>query len=291
MTKLIEKNIEKPLLELQNELGESPLWDAEYQMLYWLDIESGQVQTYSPESKDYHVIDLETKAGCIAFTQKGQLLVATPNGLAFWNENEGLGPNQLEFFSAEDARKMNDGKVDSYGNFWVGSKGPKNASSLYRVTRGFRYQTMIDDVTISNGLDWSPNLHYFFFCDSGVNSVYRFNYTPLVGVLGGAELFLTTYEGTPDGLTVDAHGNIWVAIWDGWKVIGLTPEGEIFCEIHLPVSRPTSVAFGGPHMNELFITSARTGLSADSLNREPFAGSLFSIRLNTLGLLSNKFSD
>jgi sugar lactone lactonase YvrE len=291
MSKIIEMRIDQPLLKLQNQLGESPLWDTEKQILFWLDIERGQVQTFHPSTKEYRAFDLGNQAGCIAFTQNGNLLVATPNGLAFWNETQGLGENQVEFFGADDERMMNDGKVDPHGNFWVGSKGPKKASSLYRVKPDFSYDAIVNELTISNGLDWSPDQQYFFLCDSGPDSIYRYKYTASINSIAEVELFFTSYKGTPDGLTVDSYGNVWIAIWDGWKVIGLTPGGKLFCQIHLPVSRPTSLVFGGPELNELFITSARTGLTEDFLKEQPLAGSLFTIKLNTQGVPGYKFID
>ena len=162
MTKLTRLKIGRPLLQINNKLGESPLWNTEEQVLYWLDIELGQVHTFNPNSQDHKIYDLGKPAGSIAFTENDDLLIATTNGLAFWNKNEGLRQNFLDFFSASDPRMMNDGKVDRQGNYWVGSKGPKNASSLYQVKPNFVVRTILDGLTISNGLDWAPKSDCFF---------------------------------------------------------------------------------------------------------------------------------
>ncbi|MGB4595013.1 MAG: SMP-30/gluconolactonase/LRE family protein [Anaerolineaceae bacterium] len=289
MTKLLELRIDQCALKLDNELGESPLWNIEQQTLYWLDIERGQLHTYHPATQDYQTFELGKQAGSIAFTKTDELLVATTNGLAFWNKNTGLTENVIDFFSTTDPRMMNDGKVDPTGNFWVGSKGPKKASFLYRVTPNLITELMLDEITISNGMDWTSDTGYFFYADSGVESVYQFKYDRSLALIGDVVLFYTDNQGTPDGLTIDSQGNIWIAIWDGWQIVGLRPSGEQFCKIQLPVSRPTSVAFGGPDLKTLFITSARTGLSAEALEREPLAGSLFSVLLKTPGRPSNKF--
>lgn len=289
MTKVLQLTIDRPLLELQNELGESPLWSVEQQALYWLDIEGAQLQTYHPQSQAYQAFDLGKQAGCIAFTKTDNLLVATTNGLAYWNKEAGLTRNLLDFFDEKDPRMMNDGKVDPTGNFWVGSKGPKNASFLYRVSPHLAVEKMIDDITISNGMDWTPDRMHFFYVDSRVGTVYQYSYFWPLAMISECVIFFGDEDGTPDGLTIDSRGNLWIALWDGGQVVGVKPSGEIFCQIKLPVSRPTSVTFGGPDLRTLFITSARTGLSKEALELEPLAGSLFSIRLRTPGQPCNKF--
>lgn len=291
MTQHIDLKIKKPLIPLQNELGESPIWNVSQQKLYWIDIERGLLQTYHPATATFAEFGLGVLAGCITFTKNGYLLVATQNGLSFWDDRTGLHGELIQFFQEDDSRMMNDGKISPTGNFWVGSKGPHQASSLYRVLPDYSFTRQIDQLTISNGLDWTPDQNYFYHCDSGNNMVLRYIYHPENDSISSPEPFFRSDRGVPDGLTVDSQGNVWIALWDGWRVIGIRPDGVEFCSIQMPVSRPTSVCFGGPALDTLFITSARTGLDPLSLVEEPLAGSLFSIHVTTVGKTGNLFAN
>ena len=122
------------------------------------------------------------------------------------------------------------------------------------------------------------------------HTLFKYRFDVSSGELTQREVFFTTWDGTPDGLTVDSAGNIWVAIWDGWMFIRLSPEGQILDEIRLPVCRPTSVTLGGKDMRTLFITSASVELSADELATQPLAGDLFAISVETPGKSANLFA-
>jgi len=151
--------------------------------------------------------------------------------------------------------------------------------------------TILEGVTISNGIDWSPDNRYCYYVDSGAATLYRYRFDLEQGMLYAPEVFFQPSEAartsTPDGLCVDRAGNIWVAIWDGGCVLQLTPEGEVLQEVRLPVSRPTSLTFGGEDLCDLYITSASTGLSPDALASQPLAGDLFHLCTQIPGRLPN----
>ncbi|NLW71592.1 MAG: SMP-30/gluconolactonase/LRE family protein [Chloroflexi bacterium] len=289
MNDITMKTLNKPLFELDSELGESPIWSVSDKAFYWLDIDKGLLYKHPYDSGKLEVFSLGMKAGCIAPAKNGQLIVATSNGLAYWNEYSGLSERMITFFSENDPRMMNDGKVDAKGNFWVGSKGPANTASLYRVNPDFSHQIIIPNATISNGLDWAPDEKFFYYCDSGVSKIVRYRFSAQTQAVSNPELFYERQGCTPDGLTVDREGNIWTAIWGGSQVVGLRPSGEVFYNIQLPVTLVTSLAFGGPQLNHLLITTARVGLIPSQLADQPLAGSVFCLELPYQGRPAHQF--
>lgn len=269
-------------------LGESPLWDPIRKKLFWIDIDLGFLYEFQLENSDLKVHKIGQKLGCIALTDSNQLLLATELGFAFYRPGDPPPKNFLEIIPQGVGCMFNDGKVSPDGEFWVGSKGPRGAAKLYRLSHELTCDLLLEDISISNGIGWSLNYRFFFHTDSLDHSIYRYS---LQGKkLSYKEIFYTTQEGTPDGLTIDADGNLWVAIWDGGRVVQISPEGEELAQILLPVSRPTSVAFGGPDLRTLYITSARVDLPENELSAQPYAGALFSIRMQVAGLSVNRFN-
>jgi len=275
-------------------LGECPLWHPLEACLYWLDIEAGMLFRYHPHNDHIETFSLGKRAGCFAFRRKGGLVIATENGLAFWNEQHGLSPNFIDLYPKGSANMMNDGRVDAAGRFWVGSKGPQGTSSLFCLDLDGKVTTVLEGVTISNGIDWSPDNRYCYYVDSGAATLYRYRFDPEQGMLYAPEVFFRPRKAarasTPDGLCVDQAGNIWVAIWDGSCILQLSPEGEVLQEIRLPVSRPTSLTFGGEDLRDLYITSASTGLSPEERTAQPLAGDLFYLRTLIPGIPANFFA-
>ncbi|MEL7645488.1 MAG: SMP-30/gluconolactonase/LRE family protein [Anaerolineaceae bacterium] len=273
--------ISQSLLQVGNILGECPLWHPRENALYWLDIDAGLLQRYKPASQQLEVFDLGKRAGSFGFRKDGGLVLATETGFAYWNEQDGLSEDFAPVYLPTSRNMMNDGRVDNQGRFWAGSKGPAGSSSLFCLNADESYTRMLDKLTISNGIDWSPDGRYCYFTDSGEQAIYRFEF--LHGQLREKKVFFSTLSsrqpGTPDGLCLDAAGNIWSAIWDGSKLIQLSREAEILQQIYLPVSRPTSLTFGGSDLRDLYITSASVELSPEQLGNQAQAGDLFCCRV------------
>lgn len=284
--------ISQSLLQVGNILGECPLWHPREQALYWLDIDAGLLQRFHPGLNELEVFDLGKKAGSFGFRANGGLVVATQTGFAFWSQASGLSEDFARIYPHDVSLMMNDGRVDSQGRFWAGSKGPAGSASLFRLNVDGTYTRILDNLSISNGLDWSADEELCYFTDSGEQSIFQFAHRN--GQLQSKSLFFSMLErrqtGTPDGLCLDSAGNIWSAIWDGCRVIQLSPQGEILQEIHLPVSRPTSLCFGGADLRDLFITSASVELSPEMLADQPQAGDLFHCRVETPGLPPHFFA-
>jgi len=284
---MLTYSIDTPLIHCNNVLGESPLWDPFREVLFWIDIDLGLLYEYSPKSLDMKVHQIGQKLGCIALTETEQLLLATEFGFAFYRPGDPPPVNFRNVIPPGLASMFNDGKVSSNGEFWAGSKGPRGTSKLYRLSQDLTCNILLEDISISNGIGWSLDGKFFFHTDSLDHTIYRF--TLQDERLTNREIFYTPLEGTPDGLTIDAEGNLWVAIWDGGRVVQLSPEGKELAQILMPVSRPTSVAFGGQDLCTLYITSASVDLTEKEKSAQPFAGALFSIQTQVVGLPLKRF--
>jgi len=281
--KIIE--ITKPILSCQDSLGESPLWDHRRNELFWVDINEGLIHSYQPASQKAKTWSVGEKVGCIIMHANGGFLLATESGLRFWDPEK----NKITLFRSTEhlnpENLFNDGKVDPLGRFWIGTKGPKGTSKLWMLQEN-EFQVKISDLWISNGLDWSVDGEVFYHTDSGDQTIYRYDINLITAKLSNRACFYQPKIGTPDGMTIDSDGNIWTAIWDGWRVVQLNTAGEVLTEIRLPVQRPTSVTFGGEYLRTLFITSASEGLTPSERQDQPYAGDLFSVDLCVLGVNS-----
>lgn len=272
----------------QDQLGESPLWDHRRGLLFWVDIDNGIIHSLKPETKQMLNYSLHEKIGCLALAGEKDFTLATESGFYLWNPESNQKKLLLAVQLPDDRMLFNDGKIDPLGRFWIGSKGPQGKSSLW-ILKNNTLEEKISNLSISNGLDWDVERGYFYHTDSAENSIYRYKIDPEFNNLSDKEVFFQTSIGTPDGLTLDTEGNIWTAIWDGWKVIQLNPEGKILSEISLPVQRPTSLTFGGKDFKNLFITSAFVGLSEADRQSQASAGNMFMIKTDFRGRASKIF--
>lgn len=263
-------------------LGESPVWDHRRGLLFWVDIDNGIIHSLEPESKQVLSYTLHEKIGCIALAGEKDFILATESGLHLWNPESNQKELLLSVHLPDPRMLFNDGKIDPHGRFWIGCKGPKGMSSLW-LLKDNNLEEVISNLSISNGLDWDVDRGSFYHTDSGDNSIFRYQINLETAELSNKEVFFKPEVGSPDGLTLDKDGNIWTAIWDGWKVLQLNPKREILTEISLPVQRPTSLAFGGEYFDTLFITSASVGLSKSERLSQPVAGNLFMLKTGVKG--------
>ena len=192
---------------------------------------------------------------------------------------------------AREGIRFNDAGVDPAGRVWVGSMHVDEAEplgELYRLDAGGVLTTVVKGVTISNGLGWSPDGSRMYYVDSPMRRIDVFDYDSATSEAFQRRVFadLSAHDGVPDGLTVDADGYVWVAVWGGGVLRRFAPDGTQDAVIDVPVSRPTSCAFGGPGMSDLYVTSARQGLTEEELRAEPLAGRLLRLRPGAVGLPS-----
>jgi sugar lactone lactonase YvrE len=214
--------------------------------------------------------------GAIAHTRGGDYIAATQEGFAHVSIDGKF--SALHTFLAADMR-MNDGKVDPVGRFWAGSLAlsfEKNRGSLYVLEKDGSYLSVLDNLTLSNGMGWSPDSNFFYYIDSIPGVLKRFDYEAVHGRISNPVDLITfdTSKGIPDGMSVTADGKIVVALWDGGRVEIYEPSGKKISEIKLGVSRPTSCTFGGADGNVLIVTTASQGIDLDT---EPLAGKILGV--------------
>ncbi|WP_228883507.1 SMP-30/gluconolactonase/LRE family protein [Paraburkholderia saeva] len=264
-------------------LGEAPMWSPRDDALYWVDILTPTIHRFDAASQTSTETKLGSMLSLVIPKATGGLLIATPGGLM---TVDGAG-NLTRFSHPEFDRpgnRYNDGKCDRMGRLWVGTMDmgtAANRGSLFRVDADGSWKKMDTGFTVSNGLGWNPDNTLMYFTDSHRKTVYQYDFDLISGTIGNRRPFITldSSAGAPDGLTVDADGCLWVAMWDDWCVARFDPEGREMTRIRMPVPRPTSCCFGGQNLDVLYVTSARVRLTEDLLNSAPLSGSLFAVNV------------
>lgn len=280
------------LLDVQNQLGEGPMWDADAQLFYWVDILNNCFFSYDPIGGEQKRYEIGQPVGTVVLRQQGGFVLALRDGLAFWDAMN----QQLEMIIDPEPDKpqsrFNDGAVDRQGRFWAGTMGAGGpVGALYRLDTDLSLHTMQTEVTISNGLGWSPDNRLMYFCDTATQTIFQYDFDPATGDLENRREYVKIPEdfGSPDGLTVDREGFVWSAQWGGWKIGRFDPDGKLEREVAIPAARVTSCVFGGPDLNELYITTARVGIKESELQDQPAAGGVFRLKTDVTGFAEPKF--
>jgi len=268
-------------------LGEGCLWDAGAQRLIWVDITQGQVHRSDVASGRTESTSVGQHVGAVALRRdKPGLALALRDGYGLLTD---AGVEIIAPVCAENPKvRMNDGKPDRAGRFWAGTMAydqAPGAGTLYRLDADRTATTMLQGVTISNGLDWTPDDRLMYYIDTPTHRVDAFAFDAERGLLGERRpvVEIPRGEGSPDGMTLDADGGLWVAHWGGSRVCHYLPDGRLDCEVLLPVSQVSCCCFGGPDLDTLFITTASSGLSPEQLAAEPHAGGVFACRPGATG--------
>jgi len=279
------------------ELGEGPHWDSERGHLLWVDILAGRILVGSASGSSVELIrtlEVGRHVGAVVPWTDGGWLAAAATGFIHIAE-DGVVTElaQPEAGSAVRTR-MNDGTCDPQGRFWAGSMAydeTPGAGSLYRVDLDGSVERVRDEVTISNGLGWSPDGTTMYVTDTGPGTIDAYDFDSVSGAITNRREFFTAPEGrgAPDGLAVDSAGCIWTALWGGAAMLRLDPQGRIIGEVDMPVDQPTSCCFGGPGLTTLFITSARVDLAPEALAAQPMAGRLMQCDPGVAGMPAAPF--
>lgn len=287
---VIIMNTSNPTIALDSHalLGESPLWSPHEGVLYWLDCLQPAIHSFNPQTAANKSTILNQIVTSISLYSENSLLVTVEEGYAFAN----LLTGSLTLIGnpyAHQAVIFNDGKCDREGRFWSGTAAKDWQSPigvLFQLSADLKFKPMDKGFILSNGIGFSPDNKYLYFSDSSAHTIYRYDFDLSSGAITNKKAFIIIpdSEGLPDGMTVDAQGNLWVAMWDGWSINRYDPQGKKIDSIKLPIPRPTSVAFGDRDLSTLYITSARIGLSEEQLKLSPLSGSLFAMQTSFKGL-------
>ncbi|MFE7353129.1 SMP-30/gluconolactonase/LRE family protein [Streptomyces sp. NPDC057543] len=255
-------------------VGEGPVWDAGLRRLHWVDIPAGHIHSSDPATGRTTTLRLPTQVGAAVPRRAGGFVTATAQGFASVDTD---GSMTTRCALLPDGERMNDAKCDRHGRFWAGSTAMDfrpGGGALRVLLPDWTSRVVLEGLALPNGLDWSPDGRVFYLADSIAGEIYAFDTTdgdPWIS--RRRTLFrLPAHTGMPDGLTVDAAGCLWVAVWGGARVVRISPDGDLLGEIPLPVRQPSSCAFGGPRLDTLYVTSARDGLE---LPDDDPAGSVF----------------
>jgi sugar lactone lactonase YvrE len=254
--------------------GEGPVWSPAWGGLKWLDMLAGDVLTLLP-SGDVERRSVGAVVAAIRPRASRGAVIATERGFAI-DHGDSAPINYLPDVFLDGGLRMNEGGCDPDGRFYCGSMAwdkRKGRGSLYRLDSQRNVTEVLTGVTISNGLDWSPEGTLAYYVDSATQQIDVFDYDRDLGLLHRRSFAqIPKASGAPDGLTVDSEGFVWVALWGGSAIHRYRPDGALDGIVRMPVSQVTAIAFGGPQLNELFITTSREGLPEGV---EPSAGALF----------------
>jgi sugar lactone lactonase YvrE len=250
-------------------------------LLWWVDILAGHVHAIDPGTGARTWFEAGDPVGAAGLTRSGGLVLALVDRSAL-ADHDGQRLTRLPGFSTDRrAVRFNDGKPDPWGNFCAGTTAWDETGSppgsLYRLSPDGTVTEQFGDVGLSNGLDLTEDRKLFYYADSNSERVDLFDTDPDTGALGSLRPFVTIpeAEGIPDGLTLDAEGCVWLAVWDSGEVRRFTPDGRLDTVVRLPARRVTSAVFGGPDLGTLYITTAWEGLTAADLAEQPRAGDIF----------------
>lgn len=288
----------KLAVKLQMSLGECPVWSADEQTLYWVDIRRGRIYSWQPDKEAAPVTtDLDEPIGCIALAEGG-LVAAAASGLRKVSLDKRHAEKLLALNPEWEPKgnRFNDGRCDAHGRLWVGTIDRDEVSpsaSLYCLS-GDSLAEKKSGVVISNGLAFSPDRQWLYHTDSLTRRVVRHRFDIDSGTLGEPEPWIDLAEqglpGVPDGAAVDSEGCYWSALYDGGQIARFSPDGHWIESFEVPCPHPTMVTFGGRDLKTLYITTATQHLDDDGKRQWPLAGSVFSLETSVPGLCEPVFA-
>jgi sugar lactone lactonase YvrE len=265
--------------------GEGPVWSPRWGGLRWVDMLAGDVLALGADGsiERRHVSEI---AAALRPRRGGGAVIGIERGFALEDPDGRVRP--LDEVWTDPSVRMNEGGCDPDGRFYCGSMAydqRPGAASLYRLDQNGTVQVVVEGVTVSNGLEWSPDGALAYYNDTATRSIAVFDYDREAGLIDGR--VFAALQHRPDGLTVDAQGGVWTALSDGGAVCRYTPDGELDTVIEVPARKVTACTFGGADLNELFITTSREGLEPGD---DPCAGALFHVVPGVRGLPVREFA-
>jgi sugar lactone lactonase YvrE len=277
------------------ELGEGPFWHPLQERLFWFDILNKTLFSATAGGIMVDRFTFDAPVSAAGVIDADNLAIASAAGIYRLQ----LSTDTRELITPLEAdsttTRSNDGRVNPAGGFWIGTMGLDDpggvaAGALYQVRNG-SVERLLSDIHIPNATCFAPDGRTAYFADSVTHTIRQVATDPDTGLPVGAWRDFVSVDASvdPDGAVVDAEGFLWNAEWGGGRVVRYAPDGRIDRVVKVPASRPTCPAFGGPELKTLYITSARDGLSAEELAKEPAAGSVFAIAVDVPGQPENLF--
>ena len=282
------------IVESHDQLGETPLWCDRTQKLWWVDIERPKLQSFDPETGKHIALGAPgIFLGSLALTKTNEHLVAVDLEL---HRIDAVTNTMTPFAEIETGldNRLNDGRVDARGRFWVGTMDNqynRPNGSLYRVDPDGTVQKVLDGIKVSNGMAFTPDNKTFYFTDTRRFQSWAFDFDIDDGAISNKRLF-ADYSATgerPDGACMDVDGCLWTAFFGGQCIVRYRPDGTIDRKIPVPVTNPTCICFGGADLKTLYITTASKFLSESQLKAEPLAGALLAIEGVGQGVPEHRF--
>jgi sugar lactone lactonase YvrE len=272
------------LFDAKATLGEGPVWDVRTQNLYWIDILNKHIYANGDV-----LLELDEFIGCLSPRKSGGFVFT--KRFSFWTcESDSSQLIHLFTLNNEPSNnRFNDGKSDPRGRFLAGTMdmGEKDPNGSLYSFDGKSITKLLDGVTISNGMTWSPDYKTFYYIDTPTHKVMAYDYDLETGIIANGRLAVRIPDefGWPDGMTSDMQGNLWVAMWGGAQVTKWDPTtGQLLERIPIPAKNISSCVFGGKNLNELYLTSARVGLDDAMLKQYPLTGGVFCLETNVEGM-------
>lgn len=276
-------------------LGESPIWSADEQALYWVDIVAPALKRFDPATGMVTSVPMPEEIGCIGFSACGGTVAAFRSGI-WLLDSRGRRLRQIAANPEDTSRsRFNDGRVDQRGRLWVGTldESGGNGANLYCLD-GDRLERIDTGLSISNGLAFSPDGCFAYHSDTPTRLIYRRTIEPTSGHIGRRETWLDIDRrpadpSRPDGAAVDCEGFYWVALYEGGRIERYASDGRCVGRFPVPALCPTMVCHGGPDLRTLYVTTARHERSAGELARWPLSGAVFAMQVEVAGMPTHQF--
>ena len=277
-------------------LGESPVWDAQNGILYWVDGMSCLIHMHDTVANTFSEIKAPSIIGSIGLAQGRQLVAGLVDGIYMVDLDSGDFTPLYRPDPQDERVRFNDGKVDRQGRFVCGTMGiyAEPRGELVRVDHTGKTEILANGIRISNSLCFSPDGRTMYFSDSLDRTIRSYAYDKDDGALDQPRVHVDTapFESGPDGSTIDAEGCIWVSLVQAGKIGRFTPEGKLERLVEAPTDMPACVNFGGPDMSTLFVTSIKDSGTGRAISRHPFGGHIYAIEgLGVTGLPEPRFGD
>jgi sugar lactone lactonase YvrE len=279
------------ILDARAAVGECPMWWAERSLLVWVDPPRRAVHLTDPHTAADRVVLLDLEVSAVA-PAGGDLVVAVEDGIGLLDPDDGTF-RRLVKVPLDPPGRFNDGACDPAGRFWAGTFAwdlAPGAGALYRFDADGTATRVLDGITVSNGLRWSPAGDVLYYIDSMAGSVDGFAFDTATGTIGARHVVVPLPDGGADGMTVDAEGGLWVALWGHGEVRRFTPDGRLDRTVRVPSRHVTSCEFGGPDLDVLYLTSSASPTGASDSSEPSPAGGLFACRPGVSGLPARPFA-